>query len=792
VARRLAPAAAMQVTRGCGAPLGASIVARDAADESVTVNFALHASLDLSLSLFLFPPLADDCRPDQLVTRNPLCNPVLVEAFTGRIRHVCISGLPADVAYAYKVAGAPRLLHDPAARFMEAPGVQYWGRYEGQNDVKTEKGARDDVLKFLDGFESLRGDVKFPVKCLSRVIAPRSSRNFNWGDDAPPRILLEDTVVYEAHVRGLTVAEPADGSVTGGSAPGTFAAAIARIPYLKSLGITALELLPIGEFNEVEMHATNELEMIGRCNWWGYQPVQPASFTPMARYGATPTSAPAELKALSKALHSNGMELIIDVVYNHVAGPSCSLHFLGVNGSYFITDPDGNHSNVSGCGNTLSPNSPAMMSLILDSMRHAVSEYHVDGFRLDAAGVFARDQTGNVLSSPPVLTAIAADPLLADVKIFVEPWDAGDGIGSPNYLNGRMPCGERYLEWNPEDSMRAVRRFVRGDAGSARAFCKMVRGCKSIFGSRAVSGHGSLHSVMYLAVHDGFSLADVVAYTKRTQDDGYPDDTTASYGTEGPTSDSSILTIRARQLRNMILALVLSRGTVMIAQGDECGVTKGGNNNTYDVDTEANQLPPTSFLEGKSIENPQLVLLHFWRRALALRRECALLRGPDFYSAPGLHFTWVDMTGQARAAGVRGGKKSHRRSSSSFVISPKKLSAASLKSSAPESVSNGGFVAWIAGDEHTWMYVAFNPCKGAEGTKVALPGRPGRRYDRGICSLGGWRKVCDTADGEAQFFGGATACTGYGDVVAPGGLILMSPSSSVVYCFMAPPETRSE
>lgn len=693
----------------------------------VTINFALHTRTRSPVYVMLFPPL-DESDANARVTRDILAE-FPMTASTGEIRHVCVGGVPVSCAYAFRIEGIFRALHDIHSRFLESRAAGMWGRYEGES---YPSGTAQEVEQYLHSFDTLRNRCSFPI-CLSRFTAPQTSLQFDWGDDKPPEISVQDLLIYEAHVRGLTAALSRDEG-NPFIVPGTFAAAIERIKYLKRLGVTALQLLPISEFSELETSHTDELKGLTsiKChgsstgsrplNFWGYSPVQPAAFTPMNRYGATPTSAPAELKTLVKALHVEGMECYLDLVFNHVAGPSCSLHFHEVHDVYFMHPPGqrDQHLNVSGCGNTLAPNRPAIQALILDSLRWWVSEYHIDGFRLDAGGVFARDGDGRVVKEPSVLRAIAEDPLLQNVKIIVEPWDAGNAIGSPNYLNGSYPFGNRFLEWNP-DYMRAVRKFIRGDSGSSRSFCKVIRGSSHMFRNRKF---GSGHSVNFVSCHDGFCLADVVCYTTRTNIDGYPDDTTFNYGVEGETADEGIVAVRSRQMRNMVLALAVSRGTPMLAQGDELCVSKAGNNNSYDIDGPLNYLPAKA---SNPEDRKQRDMLHFTQNAFEMRRTYGILRGVDFYDSPKIQFRWLTAEGE-------------------IWKSPKvsKARKNTVDQTLPMKSTRNEFVAFIVHEDNRLaIYVAFNAS--ACERSVLLPVCPEGEH-------GSWRLYCDTAAENGNFF----------------------------------------
>lgn len=432
----------------------------------------------------------------------------------------------------------------------------------------------------------------------------------------------------------------------------------------------------------------------------------------MGRYGATPMSSAVELKYFVQQTHLRGMECFLDVVYNHVSGASCSLHFLGVDKDYFILDKSGMHRNISGCGNTLSPNSVSVCQLVLESLRWWVTEYHVDGFRIDAAGVLVRDCNGNVsLDRTTILDMIAVCPILSTVKFVVEPWDAGDAVRSPNFLIGSYPLRSS-LEWFP-DFGRAVRWFLlHGDeAGSrhqrAKAFCKAMRGQKAFFKGRPF---GAAHGVNYLSCHDGFALFDSVAYARKVNEDGYEEPSNCNHGAEGATSDESICALRDRQMRNLTLALVLARGTPMLSQGCEDGRTKDGNSNCYDADDMRNWLERDA---------GSTTLARFTRRALQLRAQHPSLRGPDFYD----NLRWVNLSGEERAS------SSHR---------PNRSSADACKRAECKP-----FVAWTVAKD---LYIAFNAS--AQTEVACLPssceGIEGCREE--------WYLLCDTGITDATNF----------------------------------------
>ena len=497
------------------------------------------------------------------------------------------------------------------------------------------------VRAFVDSFPSLQErHVNVPL-VLSLFERPQDSADFDWQNDHPPKIPLERTFVYEAHVRAL-------------SSQKTFQSAVSIIPYLKWLGVTALELMPIFEFCETEINASNSYYPFlnkpaaeRRGNQWGYMPCH--FFQPNNRYSHSSSSAACELKTLVKALHSAGIECILDVVYNHTSHASCPVHFFGMSEQYFMRNPARrrfSHYNISGCGNTLSPNSPATMNIILDSLRWWVTEYHVDGFRLDAAAVFCRDNRGIAMKSPPILDAIVSDPILNGVKIITESWDAGDAIGNPLFLLGsKFPHAKRISQLNA--SFRdAVRCFWRGDAGSTRAFRSTLRGCEKLFTSvTSVSddeshttwSKGSCQSINFVSYHDGFSLADVVSYKRRVNEDGY-DEVSFDCGGAGVTDNEAVLQKRWKVMRNMIFTLAIARGVPLLGSGDEWGFTKRGNSNAWN-DAEVFAAEMTEIPWDKSGNSGNLV--RFTKYMMQLRMRRRELIGADFFQ----NLTWVDETG---------------------------------------------------------------------------------------------------------------------------------------------------
>jgi glycogen operon protein len=399
--------------------------------------------------------------------------------------------------------------------------------------------------------------------------------DFDWEGDRPLGTPIEDLVIYEMHVRGFT-RHPSSGV----RFPGTFAGIREKIPYLKELGVNCIELMPIYEFDEFEnsRHGPNGGLLL---NYWGYSTV--GFFAPKAGYAATGKIGMQvdELKALVKELHKNGIEVFLDVVFNHTAegnerGPSIS--FRGVdNKTYYMLTPEGYYLNFSGTGNTLNCNNPVVRSLVLDCLRYWVTDYHIDGFRFDLASVLGRDPWGAPLSNPPLLESLAFDPVLAGCKLIAEAWDAG-GL----YQVGSFPAYGRWAEWNGK-YRDCVRKFLKGDAGLVGELAQRLQGSPDLYGNR-----GATASVNFVTCHDGFTLADLVAFNGKHNGangeenrDGSNDNDSWNCGQEGPTDDPEVNRLRRRLAKNAVTLLLVSQGVPMLLMGDEVGRSQNGNNNAY-------------------------------------------------------------------------------------------------------------------------------------------------------------------------------------------------------------------
>jgi glycogen operon protein len=444
--------------------------------------------------------------------------------------------------------------------------------------------------------------------------------DYDWEGDTPPRHPMEDLVIYEMHVGGFTRSPNA-----GVAKPGTFAGVIEKIPYLTALGVTAVELLPVFDFDDGVLReaAGGPLR-----NYWGYS--TSAFFAPHAGFCDNPEQGQhvREFRDMVKALHAAGIEVILDVVFNHTdegnhLGPLYSYAGLD-NGNYYYLNPQDRrfYYDYSGCGNTLMANHPIVTKMIVDCLEYWVREMHVDGFRFDEAAVLTRGADGAVLDEPPVVWQIELSDVLADTKIIAEAWDAAGA-----YEVGRYP-GYRWAEWNGlyRDTMR---RFVKGDPGLVGAVAARVSGSADLYQSR---GHRPTNGVNFVTCHDGFTLADLVSYNAKQNwangednRDGNDDNQSWNCGAEGPTDDPAVRALRARQIRNFATLLMLSRGVPMLLAGDEVGRSQRGNNNAYCQDNEIGWFD-------WSLVDTNADLLRFWTRLLALRGSHRVLRRPEFYS----------------------------------------------------------------------------------------------------------------------------------------------------------------
>lgn len=499
---------------------------------------------------------------------------------------------------------------------IDYENTEYGYRMDGK--YEPENGYRFDKEKFLlDPYaRSVSG------RCVWGVLPDESNKyhhrarfiydDFDWENDRPLELPMQDLIIYEMHVRSLTMHES-----SGVKYKGTFAGVIEKIPYLKELGINCIELLPVFEFDEFE----NSREVDGKrlYNYWGYSTVN--FFAPKAGYAASGKYGMEadELKNLIKQMHKNGIEVMLDVVFNHTAegnenGPYISYRGID-NKTYYLLTPDGYYYNFSGCGNTLNCNNPIVRNSILDCLRSWAADYHIDGFRFDLASILSRDINGIPMTSPPLLELLAHDAVLSRCKLIAEAWDA-DGL----YQVGSFPSWGRWAEWNGK-YRDAVRCFLKGDEGSTSEFIKRVEGSEDMYFNRTSNA-----SINFVTCHDGFTMHDMVSYNEKhnlangeSNNDGANDNNSWNCGVEGETDNHDINALRCQQIKNAVTMLMLSRGIPMFLSGDEFGNTQFGNNNTYCQDNEI------SWLDwGLADKNKEI--LDYFKGIIAFRKAHPVLK----------------------------------------------------------------------------------------------------------------------------------------------------------------------
>ena len=501
------------------------------------------------------------------------------------------------------------------------PGVSAGQLYHFQADgpFDPERGQRfngqarliDPYARALAGrFLPSPDGVVRPPKCV--VI----DDFFDWQDDRHLRRNLSDTVIYELHVRGFT----RDAS-SGVEHPGTYLGVIEKIPYLKSLGVTAVELMPVHEF-PMQSPLGHEL---ARPNYWGYDPL--AFFAPHQGYAASgePGAQVLEFKQMVQALHRAGIEVIVDVVFNHTAegnelGPTLSFKGLENRVYYMLGNGGSYYRNYSGCGNTINGNHPIVRELIFLCLRHWVHNFHIDGFRFDLASILSRDRNGDLVPNPPLVERIAEDPLLADTKIIAEAWDAAGAYQVGSF--GKL----RWSEWNGR-YRDDVRRYWRGESFMTGQLATRLAGSADLYQS---GGRQPYHSINFITSHDGFPLSDLVSYSRKHNEengegnrDGDDNNYSDNYGVEGPTRRRNIENLRERQIKNLLGTLLLSQGVPMMLAGDECRRTQRGNNNAYCQDN------PTSWFDWRLVEK-NASLVRFVAGLIAMRRANPTLRRKEF------------------------------------------------------------------------------------------------------------------------------------------------------------------
>jgi len=537
------------VSRGTPAPLGATVV-------DGGVNFSVLSKHATLVELLLYDDEAAD-RPSLVIGLDPR------DHRTYHYWHACVSGLRAGQIYAYRAHGpfspargqrfdCDKVLLDPYGRAVAVPATYDRNRAKQPGDTSAT--------------------------AMKSVVADPAL--YPWEGDLPLRRPFSETVVYEMHVRGFT-RHPSSGIPAARA--GTYAGVIDKIPYLKDLGITAVELLPVFQFDPQDAPG-------GRPNYWGYQPL--SFFAPHHAYSSDPRPLGVldEFRDMVKALHRAGIEVILDVVFNHTTegghdGPTLCYRGLANDFYYILEDNRAKYADYTGCGNTLNGNHPVVRRLIQNSLHYWVTEMHVDGFRFDLASILSRDEKGQPLPNPPVLWDIESDPKLAGTKLIAEAWDAA-GL----YQVGRF-IGDTWQEWNGRfrDDVRA---FVKGDAGTVSKLASRLLGSPDLYGHEEREAEQSIN---FVACHDGFTLNDVVSYNQKHNDangednrDGANDNASWNCGEEGPSSDAEIEKLRDRQVKNFFTILMLAAGTPMLLMGDEVRRTQLGNNNAYSQDNDLN------------------------------------------------------------------------------------------------------------------------------------------------------------------------------------------------------------
>lgn len=520
-------------------------------------GFSVYSRAARQIDLLLYDHV-DDARPAQVIELDPPAHR------TWHYWHAFVRGVEPGQLYAYRAHGdfdpARGLRFDPAKVLLDPYGRAIAIPTDWQRAAAHAPGRNDD-------------------KACKSVVC--NDHDYDWQGDMPLRRPFAQTVIYELHMRGFTrhassgVPEPLRG---------TYAGLVHKIPYLRELGVTAVELMPVFQFDPHDAPA-------GLVNYWGYAPI--SFFAPHLGFASRPGAAAArdEFRDMVKAMHRAGLEVILDVVFNHTAegderGPTYGLRGLD-NATYYLLDGNGRYANHSGCGNTLNANHAVVRRLILDSLCYWVQVMHVDGFRFDLASILSRDEYGRPVANPPVLWDIESDPRLAGTKLIAEAWDAA-GL----YQVGSF-FGERWKEWNGKfrDSVRA---FVRGDSGVVVTLADRLLGSPDLYGARP---REPAQSINFVTSHDGFTLEDLVSYNHKHNDanregnrDGSDHDFSWNCGAEGPTDDPAVLALRTRQVKNLLAINVLSLGTPMLLMGDEMRRTQRGNNNAYCQDNEISWL----------------------------------------------------------------------------------------------------------------------------------------------------------------------------------------------------------
>ncbi len=575
-----------QIEKGQAHPLGAS-------PDKEGVNFALFSVDATGVELLLFDK-HDDLEPMQVISLEPHVNR------TFYIWHVYVKGLKAGVSYAYRVDGPTDLSQ---------------GHRFNKNKVLTDPYARGNTNTLWDRVAACTPDDNLHTSMRSMVI---DTSGYDWEGDKPLNRPMEETIVYETHVKGFTFSPS-----SGVKDPGTYQGIIDKIPYLKDLGVTAIELQPIFEFDDKEILRMGS-DGKPLKNFWGYD--THSFFAPHSAYCVSPHEGAhiTEFRDMVKALHKAGIEVILDVVFNHTnegnhQGPT--INFRGLdNRIYYHLVPDNKqyYFDYSGTGNTVNCNHPFVEKFIIDSLEYWVREMHVDGFRFDEASILSRGEDGAPLEHPPVLWSIELSEALADTKIIAEAWDAA-GL----YQIGYFP-GFRWAEWNGR-YRDDIRRFVKGDPGLVGAVASRIGGSSDLY---QWEGRLPVNSINFIVCHDGFTLNDLVSYNDKHNEangennrDGINDNLSWNCGFEGETDDPSMESLRNRQIKNFASILFVSGGVPMIVAGDEIRRTQKGNNNSYCQDSEISWVDWSLLKKNKEIHRFFKLMMDFRKRHPLLHRH---------------------------------------------------------------------------------------------------------------------------------------------------------------------------
>lgn len=589
------PATAYRTSRGRAAPLGATPLAEG-------INFCLMCRHGTSVHLIILPMGADD-----VLAEIPLD---ARKNRTGDLWHIHVYDLPKIFRYGWRVDGpeGPTHRYDPDLILLDpsctavSDGSRWGANGHHFNPANHSPGSHRRSLYVR--------------------------RSYDWREDSPLVTPMEDSIVYELHVRGFTV-HPSSMVMK----PGTFAGLIEKIPYLKELGITAVELLPVFEFDEDDCVFVNPESGQNLKNFWGYNSI--AFAAPKAAYADSGAEHGQvnEFRDMVRAIHEAGIEVILDVVFNHTGegddrGRTYSFRGLD-NNLYYLLGAGGTYLNLSGCGNTVNCNHPIVRDLILTCLRFWIGEMHVDGLRFDLASVFGRDRNGNVLVDPPIVEMISEDGLLRDTKLIAEPWDAA-GL----YQVGSFPhFGGRWSEWNGR-FRDDVRRFWRGDPGLAGALATRICGSSDLYEH---SGRLPSHSLNFITCHDGFTLWDLVSFNQKHNDangeqnrDGMNENLSWNCGVEGPSRDPNVLGLRKRQAKNLLTTMMISQGVPMLLAGDEFLRTQQGNNNAWCQDNEL------SWIDWR-LKESNADFFRFTTMLIALRKRHPALRRRTFLRGSGVN-----------------------------------------------------------------------------------------------------------------------------------------------------------